>query len=161
MSFTKQLARDGCVDTARQWKALSRLLVFPVRLSVHFLTLIDKLDVLLVRGREALFLLVVCGASRSRVMVLLAVQTVENYLGRGEAEGWEKRRKENATCHNKQPDVLNSHFPAGSFSHCQTFGPENSSEAACVGVRDCNSWMKDHVPPRLPTRSHTHTAWLV
>lgn len=51
------------------------------------LTLVDEFDVQLVRGGEALVLLVVCGQRWSRVVVLLAVQAVENNLGRREADG--------------------------------------------------------------------------
>lgn len=49
----------------------------------------DKFYVLLMCRSEALFLLVVCG--ESRVMVLLTIETVENYLGCGEADEWKKR----------------------------------------------------------------------
>lgn len=51
------------------------------------LTLVDKFDVLLVRRGEDLLLLLACGESRSWVVVLLAVEAVENDLGRGEADG--------------------------------------------------------------------------
>lgn len=76
----------------------------PVRPSVHFLTLVDKSDVSLVRGGEALLLLVVCEESQSRVMVLLAVETVENYLGCREADGWKKKDSIHVT--SESSDVL-------------------------------------------------------
>lgn len=66
---------------------LSHPLIFPVRPLTHFLTVIDKLDVFLVRCGETLFLLVVCGESRSWVMILLTVEAIENYLGCREADG--------------------------------------------------------------------------
>lgn len=56
------------------------------------LTLVDESDVLLVRGGEVLILLVVCGQRWSRVVVLLAVQAVENNLGRRDADGWKGKQ---------------------------------------------------------------------
>lgn len=82
------------------WLLLNKLLIVKlcnsqnswrgtVRASDHFLTFVDKFDILLVCRSEALFLLVVCG--KSRVMVLLTIQTVENYLGCREADEQKKR----------------------------------------------------------------------
>lgn len=61
------------------------------------LTLVDELDVLLVRGGEALLLLLLLVRRQGRrgVMVLLAVEAVENDLGRREAE------KEKTGCHHQ------------------------------------------------------------
>lgn len=53
----------------------------PLLLLHHLLPrLIDKLDVFLVRGGETLVLLVARWESGSRLMVLLTVEAVENYL---------------------------------------------------------------------------------
>lgn len=79
MSFTKQLADDDGKSS----------LAFPVRPSARSfpLTLVSKFDVFLVRRGEDLLLLLVCGESRSRVVVLLAVEAVEDDLGCREADG--------------------------------------------------------------------------
>lgn len=92
----------GEEETEAGWLLLNKLLIVKqcnsqnswretVRASDHFLTFMDKFDVLLMCRSEALFLLVVCGERRRRVIVLLTIETVENYLGCREADEWKKR----------------------------------------------------------------------
>lgn len=77
------------MGTVRQWKVWFGLAFssFQSDRSVHLLTVVDELHVFLVCGGESLFLAVVCGQSRSRLMVLLTIRAVENYLGCREADG--------------------------------------------------------------------------
>lgn len=71
---------------------------------IHFLTLIDKLDIFLMCRSESLFLLVVCWESQSRVMVLFTIRTVENYLGCRKAEEY----KEKSICQNSPGITANT-----------------------------------------------------
>lgn len=112
MSFTKQLVRDERLDTVRQRDMLFFLILLYFQSDhpfIHFLTLIEKFDVFLVCCSEALFLLVVCGASRSRVMVLLTIRTVENNLGCREADGCKKKNSMS------QADEVLFHFQCRKF----------------------------------------------
>lgn len=61
------------------------------KLSLAFLTLRDELHVFLVLRGESLFMPAVCGERQSGKMVLLPVQTVENYLGCRKADKWKEK----------------------------------------------------------------------